>query len=415
MQKAARPKIFYGWRIVAAGAGMQFLQTALVYLSFGAYLAVLRDTFGWSKTALAGAASLQQIESALLGPLQGWVIDRFGSRGMLRVGVAVLGSGLMLFSTIDTLLGFYGAFVLIALGVSLSGFFPISITIINWFEKKRARALSTLHFGLALGAVGVPLVAWSIQSFGWRATAFVSGLIVLAAGFPLASVVKHRPEDHGEVVDGLPSQSEQAAGERRSAPGRDFTTREALRTRAFWLVSIGHGLALCTVSAVNVHAIVHLKESLGYSVSSAAFVMSLMIACYGGGIALGWLVGDRYDKRLICALCMLLHMAGVLLLAYATSLAMLVAFALTHGVAWGWRGPLMNAIRADYFGRSAIGMIVGLAAIITVIGNASGPLVAGLFADALGDYRAGFTVIGLLAGAGSIGFVFSRRPDLPVP
>lgn len=413
MKKAARKKIFYGWRIAAAAAAMQFMQNGLVYYSFGAYLAVLRDTFGWSKTALAGAASMQQVEGALLGPIQGWIIDRFGPRGMMRVGLCLLAGGLMFLSTIDTLIGFYGAFFFIALGMSLSGFFPMSVTIINWFEKKRARALSLMHLGLAAAGIAVPAVAWCMQTFGWRPTAFASGLIVIAAGFPIASVVRHKPEDLGETVDGVPPSANASANKADASPRRDFTTREAIRTPAFWLIASGHGLALCTVSAVNVHAIVHMKESLGYSVSSGAFVMSMLLVFYAAGTVLGGALGDRWDKRLVCAFCMLLHLAGVLLLAFASSPAFLVAFTLCHGVAWGWRGPIMNAIRADYFGRRAIGMIIGLSAIITVIGSASGPIIAGLFADALGDYRAGFTAIGLLSGLGSMFFLFARRPDPP--
>ncbi len=414
MQKSARKKIFYGWRIAAAAAAMQFMQNGLVYYSFGAYLAVLSEAFGWSKTALAGAASMQQVEGALLGPIQGWIVDRFGPRGMVHVGVCLLAAGLMLLSSIDSLLGFYGAFFLIALGMSLSGFFPMSVTIINWFEKKRARALSLMHLGLAGAGMAVPAVAWCLQTFGWRPTAFASGLIVLAAGFPIARVVRHRPEDLGEVVDGEPRPAADAAHERRTSPGRDFTTREAIGTPAFWLIAIGHGLALCAVGAVNVHAIVHMKESLGYSVSTAAFVMSMLLACYAAGTVLGGVLGDRWDKRLVCALCMLLHLAGVLLLTFASSLAMLIAFALTHGIGWGWRGPIMNAIRADYFGRRAIGMIIGLSAVITVIFSATGPIIAGMFADALGDYRTGFTVIGMLVGVGSLSFLFARRPSPPV-
>ncbi len=409
MTSSPRHRLFYGWYIVASGAAVQLLQTSLVTFSFGAYLVVLRETFGWSKTAIAGAASMQQIEGALLGPLQGWIIDRFGARGMMRAGIGLLGAGLILLGLISSLVGFYTAFVLIALGITLSGFFPASVIIINWFERRRARALAALQIGLALGGVVAPAVAWSMQHYGWRATAIGSGLLVLALGFPAISLVRNRPEEIGETVDGEPRPQ---AGARAEAGGAapEFTLAQAVRTRAFWLVSIGHGLALMSVAAVNVHAIVHMKESLGYSVSAAAAVMSMMIVFYGAGIAGGWLWGDRFDKRMVCAACMLLHMAGVLLLAYASSFAMLFAFALAQGVAWGWRGPLMNAIRADYFGRRAIGKIIGLSAIITVIGHAAGPLVAGAFADLLGNYRAGFTVIGMMSGIGTLCFLFARPP-----
>src|SRR5678816_782693 len=119
-------RLFYGWYMVAAGSAMQFLQAGLMTQSFGAYVAVLQAERGWSKTALSGAAALHQMEAAILGPVLGWFIDRFGPQGMIRVGVFVFGCGLMLLSRTETLLSFYAAFLIIALGSSLCGFFPVN-------------------------------------------------------------------------------------------------------------------------------------------------------------------------------------------------------------------------------------------------------------------------------------------------
>jgi sugar phosphate permease len=408
-------RLFYGWWMVAAGSGLQCLQAGLMNQSFGAYLAVLQAERGWSKTALSGAAALQQMEAAILGPVLGWFIDRFGPQGMIRAGIVVFGLGLMALSFTDSLPAFYAAFVVIALGSSLCGFFPLNVALINWFERWRARALSSMSLGLALGGMLVPAVAWSLQSFGWRATALASGVIAIVAGLPLAMVMRRRPEDHGETVDGLaqPKASSTLTPVIEAAPRRDFTVREALHTSAFWLLSLGHGFALLVVHAVTVHAITHMNQGLGYSVAQASLVFTLLTVCQIGGVAIGWVIGDRYDKRMIAAACMLMHMAGLLLLTYSVALAMVLAFAVLHGVAWGLRGPFMQAIRADYFGRSAIGMILGLSVMIIVVGQVGGPLIAGILADATGDYRAGFTLIALLAGLGSLFFVLARRPEPP--
>src|SRR5690348_5815807 len=98
------PRFFYGWYMVGAGASLQFLLAGLMTQSFGAYVAVLQAERGWSKTALSGAAALQQMESAMLGPALGWVIDRFGPQGVIRLGIVVFGCGLMLLSRTETLL-----------------------------------------------------------------------------------------------------------------------------------------------------------------------------------------------------------------------------------------------------------------------------------------------------------------------
>jgi len=402
-------KIFYGWRIVVAGGALQFLQSLLLTQAFGAYLAVLVEERGWSKTALSGAAALKSTEAALLGPVLGWMVDRFGSQGIVRAGIVMFGIGFMLLSRIDTLAGFYAAFVVIALGSSMCGNFAVSVAIIQWFEKRRARALSAVQFGSALGGMFVVLVAWSIQSYGWRATAFGSGVLAILIGWPLARVIRSRPEDYGETVDGLPPEPGDT-GSSEAPSQRAYTAREALRTSAFWLISLGHAFALLVVSAVNVHAITHMKEGLGYSLAQASLVIVLVTIGQFFGVMLGWVIGEKFEKRLVAAACMLMHAAGLLMLTYATAPAILAVSALVHGTGWGLRGPFMQAIRADYFGRRSIGMIIGLSSMITVFGQIGGPLLAGAFADWNGDYRAGFTLLAVLAGLGSLFFLWAKPP-----
>lgn len=403
-------KIFYGWKMVGAASGIQLLHAALLHQAFGAYFAILTEEKGWSKTSLSAASAMQSAETAIIGPFLGWVIDRFGPQKMIGAGILCFGLGLMLFSQIDTLPGLYGAVLVIAIGSSLSGFFPLNVAIIHWFERKRARALSMVGLGLALGGIVVPVVAWSMQHFGWRTTAFSSGLIVIVLGFPLATVFKRRPADIGEVVDGVAPPPPGDASAVAQDTQREFTAREAVRTSAFWLLSLGHGFALLVVTAVNVHAITHMRQSLGYSISQAALFIMMMTAAQVAGVLIGGAIGDRYSKRLICVACMLMHAAGMLMLTYATGPAMLTAFALLHGTAWGLRGPFMQAIRADYFGRRSIGMILGLSSLIIAIGQIGGPMVAGLLADATGNYKVGFTVLALVAGTGSLLFAFAKKP-----
>lgn len=404
-------KIFYGWRIVFAGGALQFLQSMLLNQAFGAYLAVLVEDRGWSKTAISGAAALKSTEAALLGPALGWMVDRFGSQGIIRAGVVIFGIGFMLLSQVDTLIEFYAAFVVLAFGASMCSNFTVSITIIQWFERQRARALSATQFGQAIGGLVVFVVAWSLQTFGWRVTAFASGVAAILIGWPLARIIRSRPEDHGMTVDGLPPAPKEEQ-HLKVATQRAFSTREALRTSAFWLLSLGHGFSLFAVTAVNVHAIAHVKQDLGYSIAQASLVITLVTAGQFLGVMLGWLIGDRFDKRMVAAACMLMHAVGLLMLTYAIGPLTLIAAALIHGIGWGLRGPFMSAIRADYFGRSSIGMITGISSLVMLIGQIGGPLVAGAFADWTGNYRLGFTILAILAGVGSLFFLMAKPPKL---
>jgi sugar phosphate permease len=403
-------KIFYGWRMAAAGAGIQFLHAGLLLQAFGAYVAVLFDELGWSKTALSGGAALQSIEGALLGPALGWLVDRFGPRVMVEIGIIAFGLGFMALSQIDTIGGFYAAILLIAVGASFSGYFPLSVALVHWFHRRRARALSFMGLGLAAGGLAVPLVGWLMQSHGWRATAFASGVLTILVGWPLARILRRKPVDIGETVDGLPPAPPSDAAAAEEPRSREFSASEALRTRAFWLLALAHGFALLVVSAVNVHAISHMKEGLGYSLPQASLVIMLMTVSQAGGVLVGLAVGDRWEKRHVAAACMLLHMTGLLMLTYAVHPLMVGAFAVMHGAAWGLRGPFMQAIRADYFGLQAIGMIMGLSAFIISIGQVGGPMVAGALADLTGNYRSGFTMLAVAAGSGSLLFMLAKKP-----
>jgi MFS family permease len=413
MIRSYTSRVFYGYWIVAAAFGVQLLTGVLLMQSGGAYVAVLHEEQGWSKGALSVAFALTQLVSGLVGPVQGVVMDRAGPRRVMQLGFVLFGAGFMLLSQVDSLATYYAVFLLMSLGFALSGFFPITVALVNWFERKRARVLSTMSLGFAVGGLLVPLVAYSLEEFGWRETSFASGVLMIVLGIPLSSVMRRRPEDHGEVPDGSrePAPSEPLNFEPRLE--RDFTAREALRTPAFWLISLGHGSALLVVGAVSLHLISHLKEDLAYSVGSASLVVALMTSMQITGMLIGGAIGDRFDKRLICAICMFMHMAGMLLVAYAVNLPMIVAFSVLHGLAWGIRGPLMQAIRADYFGRSSFGVIMGISTTVIMIGQIGGPLFAGFMADATGSYVFGFTVLAVLAGLGSGFFIFARRPALP--
>jgi sugar phosphate permease len=411
-----RARVFYGWWIVAAGFGLEGLIGALMFHAYGAYVVLLREEFGWSKTMLSAAFSMARAESGLLGPIQGWLTDRFGPRALIRIGMAIFGIGFVLFSRIDSPATFFVTFFIMAVGSSLGGYLPIGVALVTWFRRRRALALSMSATGMAVGGLLMPAVVFSLTTFGWRWTAFLSGLLVLALGIPLAQVVRHRPEPYGLTPDGDPPDTEhpaRGASPRARAPSVDFTPREAMRAPAFWYISLGHGCALLVVSAVLVHLAVHVTERLGYTLQQAALVIGLLTVMQIVGQLTGGWIGDRTSKRAIAAVCMLGHAAALLLLAFAQAFWMVLAFGVIHGLSWGMRGPLMSALRADYFGSAAFGTITGISSMIVMLGMMGGPLVAGILADRTGSYVPGFSILAALAAIGSVFFVLARRPAAP--
>ncbi len=421
IDKIVRPQghVFYGWWIVLAALGIQMLSSALWMQSYGAYNKLLQEDFGWSATVVAGAFALTRVESGLLGPLQGWMIDRFGPRAILQIGFVAFGLGFILFGQIDSILGFYLTFFLIAVGSSLAGHATVIVPLVHWFDRHRAKAVALSQIGFSAGGLTVPLVIIALETFGWRATAFASGILVIVVGLPLAQIFRQRPDDYGQLPDGEPhptleeGNSASLASTPSSRDTRDFTAREAMRTRAFWFISIGHGCALLTVGAVMVHMVPHLVQSLGMSLAEAGGFIALLTAFQMIGQIAGGYLGDKFDKRVICALCLAGHATGLLFLAYATDVSMVIAFTLLHGLAWGMRGPMMTAMRADYFGASSFGTIMGFSSMIVMLGMMSGPVVAGFMADRTGSYESGFTVLALGSLVGSFFFLAAVQPKRP--
>ena len=409
---------YFGWWIVVGSIGIQILAAGLVMQAFGTYVAVWQAEFGWSKTAFALAFALQRGMMAVLSPVQGWLLQRFGPRRVIGTGLVILAVGFVLLSRFETQLEFYLSFLVVALGVGLSGFLSLTTTVVNWFERRRASALALMQVGISIGGLLVPLVAWLMTSQGWRATSLMSAGAVLLFGLPLSALMRSTPEAYGLRPDGDPPPDpyppSRPGGDAPPAADGDFGAREALRTRAFWFITAGHALAVTLVATVTVHIVVHLNEGLGISIQTAATMVALMTGAQMVGQLMGGFLGDRFPKRTVAVIAMLAHAVALTVVAFAPSLAWVAFFAILHGLAWGTRGPLMQALRADYFGRASFPTIMGISFSFVMVGQMLGPLAAGVLADALGDYRVAFVGLAVVVAAGSLFFVFARPPRKPI-
>ncbi|MEX2431284.1 MAG: MFS transporter [Dehalococcoidia bacterium] len=414
---AVRRRVFYGWWIVAAAFCIQILHSSTLFLAQGLYLVEWERAFGWSRGSISWAFAMIRVESGILGPIQGWMIDRFGPRPVMMSGAISFGLGFFILSQVDVLWQLYVAFVFLAIGTGLAGFLTVTTAIANWFMRKRARAMSVTSVGFASGAMLLPIIGWSIANLGWRETAFLSGIAVLVVGVPASMFFRRRPEEYGMRPDGDPPPEALANGgggkPQAAMAEADFTVREALRDRAFWLVTLGHGTALLVVATMPVHLVPYLQDESGWSLTALAFVFpALMVMQITGQIG-GGILGDRYSKRLIAAIAMFGHGSAMIILAFSAQPAAVAAAIALHGLAWGARGPLMMAIRADYFGRSSLGMIAGWSNTITMGGSIVGPILAGTMYDSFGSYQVPFLTIGMITTVSTVFFMMARKPPAP--
>jgi len=389
---------------------IQALQGSLFFQAFGVYAPFWMAEFGWSRTTISLIHSLHRSESGLLGPFHGWLIQRFGPQRAVQAGMLLLGAGFVGLGFAQNFALFITAFLIMAIGASLCGFMSLMTLIVNWFSRLRARAMALVALGMSVGGLLVPVVAWLMVTFGWRSVAFGSGALFLLLAWPLARVFVNDPESLGARPDGATTEEAHASSEESAFAEMD--ARRVLRSREFWLISLGHSSALAIVGAVTVHFVIFVGTTLQLGVTAAAAMFTLITVCQMVGQASGGVLGDRVDKRWLAAGGMVMHTAAMLLLVVAESAAPVIAAAVLHGLAWGLRGPLMSAIRADYFGRKAFAMVMGYSSLVIMIGAVLGPLVVGLLADLRGDYGLAFGVLAAIGVLGMLAFVL--MPKAPV-
>lgn len=400
---------FFGWKVVGGAVVLQALVAALFQQAYGVYATFWMSEFGWSSTTISLAYSLHRTESALLGPLHGWLLQRFSPRSVVLAGIVLLGGGFVWLGFVPGLAQFIGAFLLMAVGASLAGWLSLTTVLVNWFERYRALVHSLMATGLSIGGLAIPLVTLVMVAYGWRAAAIGSGVLVLLVGIPASRLMFRQPEDLGLLPDGGPGPDVSGDHEER-VPLASMSLGTALRSKEFWLLSFGHTMGVTIVSSISVHFVVFAREQLSLTVTLAAAIFTVMVATSMLGQLVGGYFGDRFDKRYLAAWGMVGHASAIVILAFASSSAALVLAAVLHGLGWGVRGPLMGTMRADYFGRGSYAVIMGVVSLIVTLGSVGGPLLAGILADATGGYRGAFLILGGMAVAGAGAFVVLRAP-----
>ncbi|MDA1280002.1 MAG: MFS transporter [Chloroflexi bacterium] len=396
---------FYGWWIVGAGGVVQWYTSAVFWRGFQAFVPPILSTFGWSHGATAAAISLQRSESGMISPFVGALLDKYGPRKAMAFGVAVTGAGFIFMSQMQTLWHFYVAISLLTIGMSFGTFIVFVVTVANWFVRKRARALAVLMSFSAIGGLTLPLLVAGIDHFGWRDMLFYIGIGFWVIGFPATLVMRKRPEDHGLLPDGGLDEEEigvsaDGTTHRRSRVREHaITMRQAVKLRFFWQLAIVTSLGQL-VSSTNLF---HLSALIEYGMTP------VLAGTAAGAVAIGDLsgragmafLGDRYDKRMMLTIAMVMQTVGVAGLAainatiFGVNLGLwpLPFFVVFFGLGFGSSIPLRLSILGDYFGRSSYGSIVGLTSSVNAIFGAAGPALVGLIHDIEGTYRLGFTAL----------------------
>jgi MFS family permease len=396
------------WWLVIVGCVTHAVNTGLSYFGMSAYFPSFEREFGWSRTAISGAFSLARIESGLLGPMEGYVTDRVGPQRMMFIGLFLCVGGFLALSLVDSLTMLYAVIVLgIVLGSSLGYNMPISVLIAKVFRERRSLAFGIFRMGPGISGPMVPLVGWMIGLWGWRTAAVISGCILLAVGLPLAWVINKiysQEEAAAETSAGNPKESRQLSTDPQ------FTLKQALRHRSFWLLSVAMGLRHLVTEGVSVHFVILLVDR-GWSTEAASTLLGIS-ALIGAParIGMGWL-GDLLDKRrLVMALLMALS-ASVLLMGYTAQGVVFTTFMIIYSLAYGGLAALQEPIRADYFGTRAFATIQGMSRSVITAGTFLGPIIAGFFYDLTKSYTIAFSVFAVMSLLATLLMFLAKPPQ----
>ncbi len=423
-----RPRIFYGWWLVGLSLVLTGMTSGAIWGSVGVWLKTMELNFGWTRTQMTGAFSMAQLEGSIVGPLAGYFVDRLGPRLMVLFGAVVVGLGFILLSRTTNLPVFYVAFALFMLGASTGTWLPTMAAVSRWFDRRRATAVAIAAEGnYGGGLLLVPVLAWAVSpgSYGWQVTALGIGVVFLAIAVPAARVMRNRPDEYGEVPDGHPAPAPApSASGAATVPGgtvgppppgvTDFTAGQAMRTRAFWLITFGHAIASMVNQTLSVH-LVPLLTDQGLSLQMGANIWAVIMGAAMASSLVAGYVGDRMPKNLGLFIFVAIQSAGFGMAILIESIPLAVLMAIIYGIGFGGRNPLAVAIRADYFGQRAFATITGLSMAPMFFLQLVAPLFAAAMFDWQGSYTIAFVVLTVLGVIGALLFLPATKPADPPP
>jgi len=406
-------KIFYGWWIVAACFAIGFYVAGIIFYGFTAFIEPVVEEFGWSYTQVSFAASLRGLEMGILAPLVGLMVDRIGSRRLLLIGVVILGIGSILLGFTQSLIMFYGAFILIAFGAGGCTSVVTMTAVANWFEKNVGKAMGVMASGFGASGLIIPLIVWLIGTYGWRTTTILLGIGMWIIGIPLTFVIRNSPEEYGYVPDGIsPEPSEQATGIREQSGEVAF--KSAVKTSTYVYLNMAEIIRMMTLSAVVTHIMPYLG-SVGISRTSAGLAAAgIPLMSIFGRFGFGWF-GDLVKKKYLMAAAYGLMSLGILALSFAPAHGIIYVFLIFFSTGFGGLAVLRSAILREYYGRYSFGKLMGITMGFAALGGIVGPTVAGWGFDRLGSYVHVWRALCVLAGI-AIFLVLSvkAKPGTPI-
>lgn len=388
--KESSPR-YYGWILALFGNLVIGLMTVSNFQGTGFFLKAFETQKGWSRAVISGASSFARAESALLGPIEGYLIDRYGVRKLMVIGNVVTFVGFIFIAFTDHLYQLYLGYFFMSFGTALAGWLPTMTLMNTWFEKKKTFAMAFSITGTHIAGWVAPFLAYSLLTYGIRNTALVIAVITLMFSPLSYLIVRDRK------ITNVPKASEEKNQKRRFRFKFNLNPeiKYQLKRRPFWIIAFTHMCSTTSIVTLTVHLPAYVTD-LGFTTIQSGYIVSIFstVAIFSQYIA-GY-TGDKFGKKFVLLIFLLFQTLSLIILSLSDSWSYLILFSIFWGIGYGGRTPLMTAIRGDYFDRSAFATLFGLSGMVMNVGTTSGPIIAGWIFDSYGSYTMalwGLTVI----------------------
>ncbi len=408
--------MFYGWKMAIAGLGIGFYQDGTGHYGFTVFFdQILMHFPGWPQWAVSIGPSLQRLNSGILAPLTGYMVDHWGPRRTLIIGFVVSGFAFIFLGMIQTMWQFYIVLLILAFGSSAGAYVVATAAVSNWFSRMRGRAISIVVLGPGLSGILAAIWVPVIDLTDWRVACFIAGVGFWVFCIPMALVMKTRPEDYGLLKDGdtpqVDTDNSQLQNNIKSGTTSadvDIPMADILRSRSYWQYVAFGALAVGTQGGVVLFLVPALK-SYGISLAmSGLIVLWFTVSSIPIRLLSGFL-SDKFDKRGVISVALVLQVLGIITFGATTNVLMGFLSAAMIGSAIGMRNPARLALQADYWGTSVFGRVAGIQMGVAAIPGILTPVFVGLLFDVTGSYRLAFFILAGLTSI-SIPLVLTLRP-----
>jgi MFS family permease len=375
--------------------------------------------FGWSRAIVGLGMSLAVLSFGLPAPFAGFLTSKFGPRKVLVVGNLVGGLGMAAMSLVSEIWQVYLIYSVVGLGCCIGGIIPASTVANNWFVRKRSLAVSIIMALVGLGGFTFPFVTTALlTSVGWRMSWVILGGIFVAIGSIIGSavLVRNKPEDMGQLPDGLPAkptQEVQAAHPTKEAgqEPRGWTLKRILRNPTIWLIIVfgaAHGFVGGTITG---HLVAYLRD-LGTNPMVAASALSVIAGSGIVGSLISGFLAIRVNIRHLIIATFIIRLAALIILLTSQNIAMIYLYAMLFGISTGMQMTAAFIIVGAYYGRATYARVQGMVFAFTVGLQAAGPAIAGAIHDTSHTYMPAFVSLVGVTFVGLVCAYLARPPKL---